>query len=190
MIAHIWQSTLFAGAAGLLTLLLRRNRARTRYWVWFIGSMKFLAPFGVLVSFGSHLTIPQWTPKTPALAWAMTQPAISFAMGNVAVPAFRATPAAPGNTTDTVPAILLGIWACGFVAIASCWVRRWLRVRADVRLASKLPASKLQMDVGIPVVSSPLLCEPGVFGIFRPVLMLPDNALRRVRDEASAPAWP
>jgi hypothetical protein len=49
MITHIWQSTLFAGAAGLLTLLLGRNRARTRYWVWFIGLVKFLVPFGVLV---------------------------------------------------------------------------------------------------------------------------------------------
>ena len=170
MIAHIWQSTLFAGAAALLTLLLRRNRARTRYWVWFIGLVKFLVPFGILVSLGSHLTMPQWTPKAPALARAMTQPAISFVMGDVAQLAFTPAPAARGNTTDTVPAILLGIWACGFVAIATCWVRRWMRVRADVRLASKLP-----IDIGIPVVSSPVLCEPGVFGIFRPFLILPDG---------------
>jgi len=170
MIAHIWQSTLFAGTAGLLTLLLRRNRARTRYWVWFIGLVKFLVPFGVLVSLGSHLTMPQWTPNAPALARAMTQPAISFVIGDVAQPVFLAAPAAPKNTTDPVPAILLGIWACGFMAIASCWVRRWIRVRTDVR-----QASKLQMNVGIPVVSSPALCEPGVFGMFRPVLMLPDG---------------
>ncbi len=179
MITHIWQSTLFAGAAGLLTLLLRRNRARTRYWVWFIGLVKFLVPFAVLVSFGSHLTMPQWTPKAPALARAMaqtmTRPAISFVMGDVALPALAATPAASGNTSDPVPTILLGIWACGFVAIASFWVRRWMRVRADVRLASKLPASKLQIGIGIPVVSSPALCEPGVFGVFRPVLTLPDG---------------
>jgi bla regulator protein BlaR1 len=170
MIAHIWQSTLFAAAAGLLTLLLKKNRARTRYWVWFIGVIKFLVPFGVLVSFGSHLTMPQWTPKAPALARAMTRPAISFVMGDVTQPAFTATRAVPRNTADPVPAILLGIWACGFVAIATCWVRRWIRVRADVGMASKL-----QLDVGIPVVSSPLLCEPGVFGIFRPVLILPDG---------------
>jgi bla regulator protein BlaR1 len=138
--------------------------------VWFIGLVKFLVPFGILVSLGSHLTMPQWTSKAPALARAMTQPAISFVMGDVAQLAFTPTPAAPGNTTDTVPAILLGIWACGFVAIATCWVRRWMRVRADVRQASKLP-----IDIGILVVSSPVLCEPGVFGIFRPVLTLPDG---------------
>ncbi|HWF08163.1 MAG TPA: M56 family metallopeptidase [Bryobacteraceae bacterium] len=170
MITHIWQSTLFAGAAGLLTLLLRRNRARTRYWVWFIGLVKFLVPFGLLVNFGSHVTMPQWTPKAPALAQALARPAISFVMGDVAQPALTARPAARGNTTVPVPAILLGIWACGFVAIATCWVRRWMRIRADVRLASKL-----QIDIGILVVSSPALCEPGVFGIFHSVLVLPDG---------------
>jgi bla regulator protein BlaR1 len=170
MIAHVWQSTLFAGAVGLLTLLLKRNRARTRYWVWFIGLVKFLVPFGVLVSVGSHLSMPKWTPKAPALARVMTQPAISFVLGDVAQPTFTATSAAPRNTTDPVPAILLGIWACGFVGIASSWVRGWMRFRADARMASKL-----HMDIGIPVVSSPALCEPGVFGIFRPVLMLPDG---------------
>jgi hypothetical protein len=30
---HSWQSTLFAGAAGLLTLALRSNHARVRHWV-------------------------------------------------------------------------------------------------------------------------------------------------------------
>jgi bla regulator protein blaR1 len=170
MITHIWQSTLFAGATGLLTLLLKRNRARTRFWVWFIGLVKFLVPFAVLVSLGSHLTMPQWAPKVPARARAMAQPAISFVMGDVALPAFTATPVASGNTSDPAPTILLGIWACGFVAIASFWIRRWMRVRAAVRLASKLP-----MDIGIRVVSSPEIFEPGVFGIFRPFLILPDG---------------
>jgi hypothetical protein len=31
---HLWQSTLFALAAGLLTLVLRKNQARARYWLW------------------------------------------------------------------------------------------------------------------------------------------------------------
>jgi beta-lactamase regulating signal transducer with metallopeptidase domain len=168
LFAHIWQSTLFAAAAGLLTLPLKKNRARTRYWVWFTGLVKFLVPFGVLVSLGSHLKLPQWTAKAPALARAMTQPAISFVMGD-ARPIFTA-PSAPEAVSDLVPAILLGIWACGFAAIASCWVRHWMRVRAYVRAASRLP-----IEIGIPVVSSPVLCEPGVFGIFRPVLMLPDG---------------
>jgi hypothetical protein len=32
---HLWQSTLFAIAAGLLTVAFRKNRAQVRYWLWF-----------------------------------------------------------------------------------------------------------------------------------------------------------
>jgi bla regulator protein blaR1 len=162
--AHIWQSTLFAGAAGLLTLALKRNRARTRYGVWLIGLVKFLVPFGLLVSLGGHFSLPRWTPKTSVIV----EPAISFVMG--ASPLALTAAAAPKTTSDPLPMILFGAWACGFVAVIFCWGRRWTRIYADVRRASRLP-----IEIGIPVVASPVLCEPGVFGIFRPVLMLPEG---------------
>jgi hypothetical protein len=46
---HLWQSTLFAAAAWLLTLALRRHRAQVRYWLWLAASVKFLVPFALLV---------------------------------------------------------------------------------------------------------------------------------------------
>jgi hypothetical protein len=56
---HLWQSTLFAAAAWLLTLALRKNHAGVRYRVWLAASIKFLIPFWrkcarrfFLVSFG------------------------------------------------------------------------------------------------------------------------------------------
>src|SRR5437870_7751474 len=58
---HLWQSTLFAITVGLLTLILRKNQARARYWLWLAASVKFLIPFSVLVGMGSHLpwsTVP------------------------------------------------------------------------------------------------------------------------------------
>ncbi len=33
---HLWQSTMFAAATGLLTLPLKKNRAAVRYWLWFL----------------------------------------------------------------------------------------------------------------------------------------------------------
>ena len=42
---HLWQSTMFAVAAGLLTLSLRKQRARVRHAVWLAASLKFLIPF-------------------------------------------------------------------------------------------------------------------------------------------------
>jgi bla regulator protein blaR1 len=44
---HLWQSTLWLGGAGLLTLLLRHAGAHTRYWLWFAASVKFIVPFAV-----------------------------------------------------------------------------------------------------------------------------------------------
>jgi beta-lactamase regulating signal transducer with metallopeptidase domain len=56
VIDHLWQSTLFAIAAGLLTLAFRRNRARVRYALWFAASVKFLVPFSLMVWLGSFIT--------------------------------------------------------------------------------------------------------------------------------------
>jgi beta-lactamase regulating signal transducer with metallopeptidase domain len=53
VIDHLWQSTLFAIAAGLLTLAFRRNRARVRYALWFAASVKFLVPFSLMMWLGS-----------------------------------------------------------------------------------------------------------------------------------------
>jgi bla regulator protein BlaR1 len=47
IVNHLWQSTVFVAVAGMLTLLLRRNLARTRYWLWLVASAKFLIPFGL-----------------------------------------------------------------------------------------------------------------------------------------------
>ena len=45
-------------------------------------------------------------------------------------------------------------------------------MRASVR-----QASPLDLPIGLPVKSSPVFGEPGVFGIFRPVLLLPDKIM-------------
>ena len=52
VIAHLWQSSLFAGLAWALTVPLRRNGAHVRYWIWFGASLKFLIPFALLVRAG------------------------------------------------------------------------------------------------------------------------------------------
>ena len=51
---HLWQTTIFAGMAGLLALALRKNRARARYWLWLAASVKFILPFAMLVNIGNH----------------------------------------------------------------------------------------------------------------------------------------
>ncbi len=60
---HLWQSLLVAAVLGGLTLLLRRNSARVRYFLWLAASLKFLVPFAALAVLGT--SIP-WQPQVDA----------------------------------------------------------------------------------------------------------------------------
>src|ERR1700739_692016 len=62
---HLWQSTLFVVMAALLTLTLRNNHARARYWLWLAASLKFLVPFSLLIGLGSHLPWSRASVATP-----------------------------------------------------------------------------------------------------------------------------
>ena len=74
-----------------------------------------------------------------------------------------------------LPSVLLGTWLCGFLGITSVWWVRWRRIRATVHAGSSI-------DLGLPIraTSSPSLIEPGVFGVFRPMLLLPEGILDRL----------
>ena len=76
-----------------------------------------------------------------------------------------------------VPVIVVGIWACGFAVLVFGWMREWMRVRTIVLSATPLP-----FDFPIPVLSTPVRLEPGVFGILKPVLLLPEDILNRLPD--------
>src|SRR5687767_15260954 len=76
---HLWQSTLFAVAVGLLTLMFRRNRASVRYWLWFSASVKFFIPFTVLMALGDRL---EWASSAPQIA----TPAVSATLAQVSRP--------------------------------------------------------------------------------------------------------
>jgi bla regulator protein BlaR1 len=165
IVSHLWQSTLFAAVAGLLTVVLRRNQARVRYWVWLAASYKFLIPFSWLVSVGR---LVQWRAAPPIVS-----PTFSAVTGVVSGPTFLTALPATTSTTDRFIVPLFTIWAvwfCGFVIVAAGWFREWLRIRALVRAASPLP---LGLPIG--VVSTPARLEPGAFGIFHPVLLLPEG---------------
>src|SRR5260370_27035612 len=62
---HLWQSTIFAAVAWLLTIAFRQNRAHVRYWLWFSASVKFFVPFALLINLGSRLP---WAPAAQSIA--------------------------------------------------------------------------------------------------------------------------
>src|SRR5580658_6820491 len=118
LMTHLWQSTLFAGAAGLLTVAFRKNRAKVRFWLWLSASLKFFIPFALLMNLGSHV---KWTPAAHQIASQIATPAVSFAVEYVAQP-FPEALTLPASATQTSRGIdwmlfaVLGVWVCGFLS--------------------------------------------------------------------------
>ena len=164
---HLWQSTLFAVAAGLLTLALRNNHARARYWLWLIASVKFLIPFSLLVAMGSYFG---WSsaPTSASSGFSLALEQISRPFAAPAVP-FPAAPAAV-PAESPIQIILFAVWISGFAVVAFFWWVQWRRIRMAIRAGSPLA-----LEADVPVLSSPVLLEPGIFGIVRPVLLLPEG---------------
>ncbi len=168
-------ATLFAVVAGLLTLFLRKNRAHVRYWLWLMASVKFLVPFSILVAVGGLLG-PLTTAVVAPTGLVLASDFSSFVkqIGEpfaTTVPQL-AMPPVQGSYANLIATVLSIVWGTGFVTLLCVWTLRWRRIRASVR-----KASPLDLPIGLPVKSSPAFGEPGVFGIFRPVLLLPDKIL-------------
>ncbi len=169
---HFWQSTLCVGAAWVLTLTLKRNRASLRYWVWLAASVKFLVPFELLVTAGNHLgwraapAIAQ--PRMPAVISEISRPFLPSA----SEPRLTGAPAAPRNWQGI---LLFGVWLCGFTSATGCWL--WWRQRLRGVRRTAIP---LDLHLPLPVMSSRSWLEPGVFGIWKPVLLLPAGIQERL----------
>jgi len=173
---------MFAVAAGLLTLSLRKQRARVRHAVWLAASLKSLIPFSWLAAIGSHLA---WSPGFSATSNHRLQVAIDVISGvnsSVLIPDLR--PLFP---------ILVGVWFCGLVAVLARWSARWQKMSRTAREARTLPAghvltalSKAERMLGVrrptPVLLSKAFIDPGVFGIARPVLMWPEGLSQRLSE--------
>src|SRR6266481_2647054 len=123
---NLWQSTLFAMTAGLLTLTLRKNRARVRYWLWLAASVKFLIPYSLLIGVGSHLAWSRGSAGTKAgLYFAMEESSQPFSQPTMSMIS-RATPSTvSGNLIHLPPALLMAAWLCGLLVVLFVWYVRW-----------------------------------------------------------------
>ncbi|HWE49347.1 MAG TPA: M56 family metallopeptidase [Bryobacteraceae bacterium] len=157
---HLWQSTLFAAVVALATLAMRRNSPRTRYWFWLAASVKFLLPFSLLVWTGSRIELPARAPSLHA----GTVEEIS----NYFAPVDMRLPTTP--TGFPWPSGVAAIWLLGVGFFVIRWFRRWRTIRKICDRGTVLP-----LRFPIPALSSPSKVEPGVFGIFNPILLMPEG---------------
>jgi uncharacterized protein (TIGR03435 family) len=187
---HLWQSSLFAVAAGLLTLTLRKNHARARYWLWLAASVKFLVPFSWLISLGGRMS---WLRPAPA----DTIPSAFLTVEQVSQPFSQSGLAAvPGATASStfahwLPAVLAIVWLAGFVGVLLVWCMRWRRISLQIRNAVPLhqgreieALERVQHSSGvrkqIRMLLSKSMLEPGIFGMVSPVLVWPKGISDRL----------
>jgi uncharacterized protein (TIGR03435 family) len=182
---HLWQSTIVAAAAGLLTLTLRKNHARARYWLWLAASHKFLVPFSTLIALGSRLSwMRSNAAASSAVYFTVEEVSQPFTQGAVSVVATAAHPAS--SLLHWLPTVLVVIWACGFVAVLASWWMRWRRISADISGAVPLEEGR-EVDAlrraehvtgirqRVQLLLSSATLEPGIFGMSRPVLVWPEG---------------
>ena len=184
--SHLWQSTLFAALVALLTLALRKNHARWRYRLWLAASLKFLIPFALLVGLGSQFgrMLPHLA-RQPRLTVLMSGSGETF-ITPLTNPILNPK---PHVGFAILPVLLLALWFGGCVAVLVRSTMRWLSLHAIVRRAAPMPEGRelralrrIQHARTVAMRLSPAAIEPGIFGVFRPVLLWPEGISAHLAD--------
>lgn len=165
VLTHLWQSTLVLVAAWVLARTCKRNGAAVRYWIWLVASVKFLVPLALLQQLGDRLgrSLPEPLPVDVALVESASA---------VFVPSMPRDLAASDALLSQVLLIATVIWALGAALLLLRWVLQWCSVRARLSFA---PEASLDLPVPVRITSSDL--PTGVFGIFRPTVILPGEVM-------------
>jgi bla regulator protein blaR1 len=192
---HLWQSTLFVIAAGLLTLVLRDNHAHARYGLWLTASVKFLIPFSLLAGIGSHIVWWRGPSGTNGGVY-LTMDQFSQPFSQSSLPLISQTVPATHSAglIELLSPLLAAVWLCGIAVVVLAWYVRWRRVSATIRKAVPLREGReveslrdLERAAGmsrqIEMRVSRTSLEPGIFGILRPVLVWPQGISERLEQE-------
>jgi uncharacterized protein (TIGR03435 family) len=191
---HLWQSTLVALMAGLLTLALRKHHARSRYWLWLAASLKFLIPFSLLVELGQRLTWMRHSAQSvsPGFYFAIDQIGQPFSQSAIRVSSTPNPSIASSSLAHFLPFVAV-LWLCGLLAVVLVWTVRWFRISSAMKSSIPLHDGRevqalrrveriggLRDPIRLLLSRAPL--EPGIFGIARPTLIWPDGISKRLDD--------
>lgn len=189
--------SLTCGAAvGLALLLLprlkRRYAARTAYFLWLVLALRLVTPFGFIMPQHTAVTLtpPADSIVLPAGAENTAPTEVSTEKGSAAPATQPAAGAAvpPGGIVKeknavSLPRLLSALWLMGCILTLSwqaggyVWARRSLLKGAEP--AGKEAEALLQrLNNGkvIPLYTAPV-DTPMILGLFRPVLLLPEEPL-------------
>lgn len=192
---HVWQSTIVLILVGILAFVMRKNRAQIRYRLWMAASIKFLFPFAILTSLGSHLAMlsSHSVKETSAFYTSMEQVSQPFTGSAMPLNFSAEHHAAYLSFIHLLPMVLLAIWLCGVAAVLCLWYLRWRQIASAIQGAKVLQEGReiealrrlehksgIQKPIQILVSDSSI--EPGIFGVRRPVLIWPKGISERLND--------
>jgi bla regulator protein BlaR1 len=190
---HLWQSTLFALVAGLLALAFRKNSACVRYVMWLAASLKFLVPFSLLAAIGRPFPWRHISAVSTTGMYAIKAVTAPFAKP-LSAPMPNVLPASSSAALPELLPLLLAVWVCGFLAVFFLWMARWRRISTAIRNSVPLPEGRelsclrrleplvAPTSASMKILLSRTSLEPGVFGIFRPVLLWPHSISEHLDD--------
>ena len=206
-INHLWQATLFFVIALASSFLLRRSPARARYLLWLTASIKFAIPSAaiIVVLGAAGLSLQSVFDSAPTSTTTLKYftPVVSPLM----IPeSFKtdATPVASTSTehnakaTDSVGRSLtfpgLLIWLCGVVTFSANWLRRRRALAGAVKAGRQLNAGRewdalnevrswLKISRSISLVITSDVKQPGVWGVARPVVLVPQGISDHLSDD-------
>ena len=190
---HLWQATLFGLLIVSLLLILKKFPARIRFYIGWIGLLKFVLPSALFIFLLGDGIRSAFTSKS-----VLTESILSIS-AKFSEPLFLF------NSPDTLSLetrfpyenifILLGlIWISGSLALFIFWQLKVRQLRNQIKenaepvsepITSRL--NTLKETLGLKCQVSALLVkkdiEPGVFGVFRPNLILTGKLLQEFSDE-------
>ncbi len=199
--AHLWETTLFIGLLALAVWFLRRAPARVRYWFWLLAAVKLLVPSLLLAWLASEMTPGPGASSPPPLepsthgapASALAVPSYELLKPLLPSPPVAAQPVSAAAHNELYWALTLA-WLAGFGFFVVRWVKGSVSLARAVRTSRRIVSSReteilkrvrswigLKQDVDILV--SGHVTEAGLWGIWRPKVLLPEGAASRLSDE-------
>ena len=198
---HLWETALFVGLVALGVRLLKRAPGSTRYWFWLLAAVKLLVPSVLLVWLVSGipgeapaLTSPPLEQSTHgAPASDPGRPVYEILQPLLLSPPPAAQPVSAGAHNELYCMLTL-TWLAGFLFFAVRWVRGSLSLAWTVKTSDGLVSSReseilkrvrsqLQLKQEVDILVSPHVTEAGLWGIWRPTVLLPEGAASRLSDE-------
>jgi beta-lactamase regulating signal transducer with metallopeptidase domain len=192
---HLWQSTLFFLLIMGSIILLTRANAKARYFVWLIGSLKFALPLSMFAVMGQWLNIRNVFPHIPTVE--------SAAYSGISLITAASPESIDGRTVSEIAAatghseiycVLTLLWLGGCLFLFTLWWKRSRDFRASLTCGNistvereidllKRAQTRLGFTSPIKLINSDSILEPIVWGIRKPIIVIPSGLSQKLTDE-------